>query len=130
MTITHEDHEAIMVKLPEPHVFHSDDEIRNMTDEQADDVLRFVRRELLNQLMFQEYHEHMLDDCGDYLTAATDGWNYLHDAYFTNDGTDFTSYVQAYLLARHDDDQYPWGGCDGEARYALLSEELTEARHD
>jgi hypothetical protein len=108
---------------PQPPTFHTKEEIENLTDDQAMEVMRYVRRMLLDQLLFQEYHEHMLDDCGDYLTAASDNWTWLHDAYFNNDGEGFTDFVINWLTNEKD---YPLGGSDGEARFDLLSEELME----
>lgn len=120
--------ERLTQRFGHPRVYHSAVEIEAMTHEDAMNVLRHVRRVLLVQLMHQERHEHMLDDCGDYLTAATDGWGYLHKLYFENDGDPLllTEGVKRYLTAPMDDREFPWGGCDGEARYDLLSEELAD----
>ena len=96
-------------------VFHSKGEVEALTDEQAMAVLDVVRETLIDTLEAQRNHPHLLDDCGDYLFAATDNWTHLFGRYFNNDGNDFTPYVKQWLLAPLDD----WGASDGEARFVL-----------
>ena len=111
--------------LPSPIVFSSRKEIEELTWEQAMEVIRAARRMLLTQLLYQEYHEHMGDDCGDYLQAACENWHYLWTTYFDNDGdeTIVVNTIKDWLL-NPDDPIYGLGGCDGEIRYNLLTEEL------
>lgn len=113
----------LMEILPSPPMFHTRDQIENLTHPQAMEVMRAARRMLLMTLLTQEHHEHMLDDCGDDLSAATDNWEALHGLYFNNDGTDFEVHVKNWLL---DEDHVGLGGCDGEIRHNLLSENLLE----
>lgn len=114
---------ALLRLLPDPPHFTTRDQIMAMTDDEAMRVMRAARRMLMTQLLYQEYHEHMLDDCGDYLAAATENWANLHAAYFDNDGAGFTTFVQTWLL---DADNFPLGGSDGEVRFSLLDEALLE----
>jgi hypothetical protein len=94
--------------------------------EHAREVLREARRMLVIQLQSQENHEHMLDDCGDYLYAATENWNRLFSAYWENDGdeTAFVRAVREFLK----ESPTEWLGCDGEIRYDLWSDEYVERR--
>ena len=103
-------------------MFNSVADIDALTDDQAYTIYRYARRMLISQLLYQEYHYHNVDDCGDYLDAATQAWTHLHDAHFMNDGTDFTEHVKAWLK-----DKDSIGGCDGEIRYNLFTEGLMDA---
>lgn len=114
-----------LTKLFPPDIhFDSLASIEALTDDQAMAVMRAVRRRMLYQLLSQEHHEHMGDDCGDDLEAATYNWSKLWNDYFMNDGTDFTAHVKKFLLAKEDDKDYPWGGVDGEVRYGMISESI------
>lgn len=115
----------LMEILPSPPMFHTRDQIDNLTYPQALGVIRAARRMLLMTLLTQEHHEHMLDDCGDDLDAATHNWYRLHNAYFANDGDEdhVRNDVQKWLL---DADDEGLGGSDGEIRHMILSENLLE----
>ena len=104
--------------LPAPIPFKDEEEIKGMSENRAHQVLRDVRRMLLLQLLSQEHHEHEVDDCGDYLIAATDNWSDLFTAIWTNDFQNLIPEIQKFLL---DPEAYPWGGCDGEVRHDLLT---------
>jgi hypothetical protein len=106
--------------LVPPAAFSTDDEIRALTYDQAYDILIFVRRNLMMELLSQETHNHMTDDCGDYLSAASDAWHDLFEAYDLgwHDQAAFTRHVRDWLLSTD------LGGCDGEPRYSLLSDSL------
>lgn len=107
--------------------FTSVEQLESLTEEQAMDIMRLARRRLLNLLIGQEYHEHMTDDCGDDLQAATENWWYLWKSYFDNDGTDYVGYVRNWLMNPDDEDCGPTlGGSDGEIRYDILTEALME----
>jgi hypothetical protein len=93
------------------------EEVANLTQDQAARIRIATRRMLMFQLLYQEYHWHEMDDCGDYLTAATDNWANLYGALFMNDFQDEISETQKFLL---DYDAYPIGGCDGEIRQDIL----------
>jgi hypothetical protein len=119
--------QALMNAYPLPIQFQTREEIENLTHEQALEVLRAARRLLTLSLLGQEYHEHMLDDCGDYLTAAVDNFNHLYHAYWDNDAVDFHIRVKEWLL---DKDNEGLGGSDGEIRLEILSQNLLEEIYD
>ncbi len=121
--------QGLMEMLPDPPMFHTRDQIDNLTYEKALEVIRAARRMLLMTLLTQEHHEHMLDDCGDDLAAATDNWATLHRAYFANDGDPdhVRNDVQKWLL---DADNQGLGGSDGEIRFVILSERVLEEVYD
>lgn len=95
------------------------EDIANLTQDQASRIRIAVRRQLLFQLLYQEYHWHEMDDCGDYLTAATDNWASLFDNLWSNDFQNEIEETQKFLL---DHEAYPLGGSDGEIRYDILPE--------
>lgn len=110
-------------------VFNSREEVEALTFDQAMNVLASARECLIEQLISQRTHAHLLDDCGDYLTAATDNWAKLYGAYFNNDGDEifFVREVKKFLLTfpnDHNNDpdgfDYPYGGSDGEIRFTLV----------
>lgn len=106
-----------------PTTFKTEKDIDNLTVEQAEMVIREARRMMLKQALYQETHEHWLDDCGDYLEAATYNWNALYqDVFFMNDGQEeaVIDGVKSFLKMQG----FPLGGSDGEIRHYLLSEEL------
>jgi hypothetical protein len=96
-------------------------EIDSLTQEQAELVRIATRRMLVMQLLHQELHMHELDDCGDYLTAATENWAALFGMLWSDDFQDELPITKKFLL---DFNEFPQGGSDGEVRYDLLSEEL------
>jgi hypothetical protein len=102
--------------LPQP-VQLTVEDIRNLTEEQAQAVRIATRRMLVFQLLHQERHWHELDDCGDYLTAATENWAALYGNLWSNDFQNEVEETKAFLT---DSEKYPEGGCDGEIRYSLL----------
>ena len=106
--------------FPSPTPFKDEAEIANMTEARAYDVLRATRRLLLHQLLLQEIHEHMVDDCGDYLIAATENWNDLLIQIWQNDFGNLIPETQKFLT---DVEAYPLGGSDGEIRHDLLGHE-------
>lgn len=111
-------------KLPAPPVILKAD-IDNITPEQGLEVLRAVRRCLMMQLLHQETHEHMLDDCGDYLTAATENWARLYDSMWCNDFTGSLDEVKLFLndfVADEADSKYPRLACDGDVRFAIVTD--------
>lgn len=114
---------AVEDALPQPIRFEDWESVENLTEDQAHQVIRAARRMLLEHLLSQELHEHMLDDCGDYLAAATDGWGWLYGVYFNNDGESATviEEVKKFLKV---DETYPLGGSDGEIRNDLLTEDM------
>lgn len=67
------------------------------SEEEAIEFLRTARRGLAIQLLHQEDHEHMLDDCGDDLNHATDLWLAVWQSYFMNDGSDFMNFLNQAL---------------------------------
>lgn len=93
------------------------EEIDNLTEEQAVEVRIATRRMLVFQLLLQEYHMHELDDCGDYLMAATENWFSLFNNLWSNDFQNEVEETKKFLT---DLEAYPAGGCDGEIRYALI----------
>jgi len=95
------------------------DNTNNMTPEQAALVRIAVRRNLLMTLLSQEYHWHEVDDCGDYLTAATDNWSALYSNLWNDDFQDEIGETRKFLT---DFDAYPIGGSDGEIRHDILPE--------
>lgn len=106
-----------------PVMFRTQEDIANLTYDQAMWCMRWARRTLLSHLLHQELHEHMLDDCGDYLSAATDNWEHLFNYYFNTDGDEasFVAAVKDWLQRAED-----IGGCDGEIRFDLVSNELQD----
>lgn len=106
-----------------PTMFRTQEDIANLTYDQALWCMRWARRTLLSHLLHQELHEHMEDDCGDYLSAATDNWNFFWEAWDQGDGTEasFVATVKEWLQ-----DAETIGGCDGEVRFDLVSEELAD----
>ena len=127
-TIGGEEIETLESHFPDPPQFSTDADIEALDNDGALNVLRCTRRVLVSSLLHQESHEHMTDDCGDYLTAALDGFAWLFDAYESAPSNeDFVSSVKAYL--RFDEARYPEGACDGDARYAMLSQALLDSIH-
>jgi hypothetical protein len=123
MTITTAESELARV-FPEPPKLNPSD-IANLTPEQAQHVYRATRRALLFQLLYQEYHEHVLDDCGDYLVAALDNFHRLHMELFNNDFANAVETVQHFLndfCAGVDDEDlaYPIQASDGDVRFSIL----------
>jgi hypothetical protein len=110
--------------MPDPIPFHSKEEVEGLTIDRAMEVLAAARRKLVDELLSQESHPHMLDDCGDYLAAATDNWTRLFNAYFLNDGDEMAvvQAVQAFLSEPEEE----WGGSDGEIRFNLLPFAVTD----
>lgn len=94
----------------------SREEVEALTDAQAVAVLDAAREKLIEQLTAQRTHPHLLDDCGDYLAAATDNWSRLFHNYWNHDGEGFVNYVRQFLLESPDE----WGGADGEVRFELV----------
>lgn len=92
--------------------------IEKLTFGEACVILRTARRMLTLVLLDQEEHEHMADDCGDDLLAATENWVTLFEAYSNTSGDDkaFTEEVKNFLL----EPETNWGGCDGEIRMMLV----------
>jgi len=97
--------------------FHDEDAVIAMDEMDALKVRIAVRRMLMFHLLQQEVHLHELDDCGDYLTAATDNWATLYTNLFNNDFQNVLEETQRFLT---DFDAYPIGGCDGDVRHDLL----------
>lgn len=108
--------EALFKALPDP-VRLTEEQIENLSEEDARHVLRAVRRACVTQLLMQEYHEHELDDCGDYLYAASENWFKLFNNVWVNDFTGWVDEVKKFLT---DFEAYPEGGSDGEVRFAIL----------
>jgi hypothetical protein len=102
-----------------PETFESMEEIWSLTPKRAEEVRIATRRLLLLTLLTQEYHMHELDDCGDYLIAATENWYLLFNNLWVNDFQNEVSETQEFLT---NFEKYPWGGCDGEIRYELFGE--------
>ena len=114
-------HKALGELLPDPSFrFNTEEEVRNMTDEQADLVVDYARRMLVSQLLMCEYHRHMGDDCGDYIEAATELWHVIWNEGWGNDWQGWRDALANVLLTT------PMGGCDGEIRYDIFSEELAD----
>lgn len=116
---------------PVPIMFRTQEDIANLTDDQALWCLRWARRTLLSHLLHQELHEHMLDDCGDYLQGATENWYKLWKAYFDNDGDEalLIATVKEWLQGSVGDEYGPGSdlyGCDGDIRFEIVSEELQD----
>ena len=116
---------AVLDSLPELIKFEDWESVDSLDFREACEVVRAARRMLLIHLIGQETHEHMLDDCGDYLTAATDNWNYLHGIYFNNDGDEavLIAEVKKFLKA---EEPYAMGGCDGDIRFDILTEAMLD----
>jgi len=102
------------------------EEIENLTDEQAYDVYRAARRTCLMQLLHQETHEHDMDDCGDYLAAASENWARLFDNLWSNDFQNLAEYVREFLK----ESPVEWGGSDGEVRFEILPEAYIDAAYE
>jgi len=100
--------------------------VEELTDEQAYDVYRAVRRTALMQLLFQETHEHDLDDCGDYLAAAIYNLNTVFEIGFTNDFENFANDIRTWLK----ESPIEWGGSDGEVRFEILPEAYVNAAYE
>lgn len=100
-------------------------QIDALTEEQAIEILHKARHTLIEHLQGQDSHPHLLDDCGDYLNAATLSWGHLFEAFWSNDGDPvrFTDAVKAYLRF----DTLEELACDGDTRFEVLSEELRES---
>lgn len=102
--------------FPDPVVITDEDLEKGLTEDQANLVHIAARRMLLLQMLMQEFHFHRMDDCGDYLTAATDGWDYTFSRPWADDFQNFPDHIKAYLT---DMDTYPYGGSDGEVRHSI-----------
>lgn len=72
------------------------------SEEAALEFLKTARRGLAVQLLHQEGHEHMLDDCGDDLNHATELWQACWDSWFNNDGTDLMGFLNIALKQHAD----------------------------
>jgi hypothetical protein len=103
--------------FPEPITITEEDLANGLTEDQAWAVHRAARRMLLVHLLHQEFHQHVMDDCGDYLSAASDGWTAVFNDGWMNDFQDYPAHITAYLT---DLDRYPVGGCDGEVRLSII----------
>jgi hypothetical protein len=103
--------------FPDPVVITEEDLHKGLTEDQAWAVHMAARRMLLLQLLSQEYHRHVMDDCGDYLAAATDGWTAVFTDAWTDDFQFYPAHIKTYLTDR---DRYPEGGCDGEVRLSIV----------
>lgn len=103
-------------------------EVEELTLEQAAEVIRMARRCLAEHLLCQETHEHMDDDCGDYLAAATWNWNRLFHLYWDNDGDEQVVLEGVKDFLR----QHPldWEATDGEIRYSLFPDSYVESYSD
>lgn len=112
--------------FPAPTALTKED-VANLTEAQAEMVRIHTRRALLHQLLFQEFHMHEMDDCGDYLTAATDNWAALFNNLWSNDFQDEVEETKKFLT---DFDAYPEGGSDGEVRYDLIPWHFDEQEDD
>jgi hypothetical protein len=104
-----------------PRRYNTRAEIDAITSDDAAIIRIAVRRMCVMQLLHQELHMHEMDDCGDDLVAATENWAALYGRLFTDDFQNEIEVTKQFLL---DFNEFPLGGCDGEIRYALLSEEL------
>lgn len=110
------------ITFPDPIKLRIED-IPNLTEEQAMGVFRATRRMCALHLISQETHEHNLDDCGDYLTAATVNWATLQQALWADDFQDLIPEVKLFLqdfVDDRDDAKYPREACDGDVRYDIL----------
>jgi hypothetical protein len=94
------------------------DQVENLTTHQAMMVRIHARRALLIQLLHQEFHMHELDDCGDYLFAATENWHRLFVGLWNNDFQNEVPFTKEFLQ----EDPQEWLGCDGEVRFAILED--------
>jgi hypothetical protein len=72
------------------------------SEEEAMMFLRTTRRGLAIQLLHQEAHEHMFDDCGDDLVHATELWAIVYHAYFMHDAVDFMTELNKALAVHAD----------------------------
>jgi len=106
-----------------PRRYNTRAEIDSMTNDDAAMIRIATRRLCVTMLLHQELHMHEMDDCGDYLTAATENWATLFDRLWSDDFQDELEITKKFLL---DFNEFPLGGCDGEIRHDLLSEELIE----
>ena len=104
--------------LPDPIKLTEEDMGSPITEDQAYRVMYAARRCLLIHLFGQEFHQHMGDDCGDYLEAASSGWSAVFTEAWMNDFQDYPDHIKNYLT---DLERYPVGGCDGEVRYDILT---------
>lgn len=107
--------------------FYNKAQVANIDLETAFAVVRAARRMLLLNLMHAELHEHVTDDCGDYLKAATDNWHRLfHDLHDTDVlEEEVLRRVKEFLLEPASE----WLGSDGEIRFELFSDEYQEASY-
>lgn len=89
-----------------------------LTYDEAISVIEHARDLLTTILEEDKTHHHWLDDCGDYMAAATENWTRLFALYFDNDGDEkaVIDGVKAFLLASPND----WGASDGEIRFAVV----------
>jgi hypothetical protein len=110
--------------FPQPPTIDTKEDLNNLTFDQAWEVMRAARRMLILTLLHQEAHEHMGDDCGDDLDAATTAWNDLYN--LTEDGwaseAEYTKAVQEWLQSSQ------LYGVDGDIRYTILSDNLINSR--
>jgi hypothetical protein len=103
--------------------FTSQAEIDAIDIEAAGRIRIAVRRMCVMQLLHQELHMHEMDDCGDYLVAATDNWATLFSRLWNDDFQNEIEVTKQFLT---DFNEFPLMGCDGEIRHDLLSDELIE----
>ena len=132
-TITTAESELARV-FPDPPRLSPDD-IANLTPEQAQLIYRATRRALLFQLLAQETHEHVLDDCGDYLVAALDNFHKLHMQLWGNDFVNAVETVQHFLndfCAGVDGEEleYPIQASDGDIRFSILPDPFDSVPQD
>jgi hypothetical protein len=106
-----------------PRRYNTRAEIDAMTSDDAAIIRIAVRRMLAMHLLHQELHMHEMDDCGDYLTAATDNWATLYSRLWSDDFQNEIEVTQQFLT---DFNEFPLMGSDGDVRYDLLSDELIE----
>ena len=111
-----------------PLVFSDQDEVKDLNYIQAVEIVRYARRVLVLQLLSQETHEHWLDDCGDYLIAATENWYTLFTEVW---GADLDE-AETVRIVKEFMQQEPveWLGSDGEIRFSLFDTPYIESRYE
>jgi len=103
-------------------VFHTKADVEALEEDRALAIMRFARRALVLQLLHQEHHEHMTDDCGDYLFAALDNFRRIFDMIQDWGTQGIEERMKEWLLEGPEE----WLGCDGEIRFDLFTEDYIE----
>jgi hypothetical protein len=98
--------------------FSSKEDVEELTDVEALEIIRQARERLVNTTSYSPY---ALDDGGDYINAAIENYAAVFGFYWDNDG-DHTAFLAAMKQWLREPTE-GWGATDGEIRFDLFTQE-------